>query len=391
MNVLIQIPFTIIMLIFICQLSSPIAFAASTLGFLSVIFTEAIFNKGITMISGLSTLQAIDDPFLRILYPLPEFAFLGILYVILKSKRINIFKLFKTRLSNMLSARFDINILGAMLLPVFLTAIGFYYQYHLERQLPAGMWHLNSSFLFSSVGLTVILSLLLAWKMIMMNGQEALMEMQQVHISNLQDMMKIIKAQRHDFINHLQTIYGLATLDDIDNLKEYIGELYHDIRLTGDILQIAVPQLSALLLVQSGWASAHNISLRFKIESDLAKLQVPALDLVSVVSNLMKNAIEAVDSMEPAHRIIELRILETPHYYAIQTQNSGCIAPDIKNNIFDLGYSTKSNDSERGIGLASVKYLVEKYEGKVMVNSCQDSGTKFTVCYPKHIRRERPA
>lgn len=210
------------------------------------------------------------------------------------------------------------------------------------------------------------------------------MEMRQVHISNLYDMIKIIKAQRHDFINHLQVIYGLATLNNTDQLKEYITDLYQDIQLIGDILQIAVPQLSALFWVQSGWATAHNISLQFKIESDLARLGVPALDLVAVAGNLLKNALEAVDSMEPVNRKVKVKIFETPNYYVIQIQNPGWISPEIKNNIFKLGFSTKPSQTERGIGLASVKYLVENYQGKVILNTHQDRGTRFTVCYPKH-------
>jgi len=390
-NVLIQVPLIIIMLVMICKLPFNIALSSTILGFLVLVLAETGFNAIISAITGISSLEAMNSPLLRVLYPLPEFIFLGLLIIVLRHCRVNLFRLFKQQSNNFLVTKVDSKTLTVISLPVALIALGFYYQYYMERQIPEGTWYWDSNFLFIIIMLAVVLSLVLAWKMILIGRQEALMELQQYHISNLQEMMQIIKAQRHDFVNHLQVIYGLTQLGQIDQLDTYISEFYQDVQVTGEILQIAVPQLSALLLVQSGWATAHNTSLQIKVESDLAALTVPALDLVAVVGNLMRNAMEAVDGMESVYRKVELRIFENPSYYVIQTQNPGWIPPDKRSNIFDLGFSTKSVESERGIGLASVKYLVEKYQGQVIVSSHQLRGTRFTVCYPKTSERRNRA
>jgi two-component system sensor histidine kinase AgrC len=78
--------------------------------------------------------------------------------------------------------------------------------------------------------------------------QEKLVELQQFHITNLLEMTQIIKAQRHDFVNHLQVIYGLANLGHTDQTRDYIQTLYKDVQVTNNILQSAFPELRYHLL-----------------------------------------------------------------------------------------------------------------------------------------------
>lgn len=107
------------------------------------------------------------------------------------------------------------------------------------------------------------------------------------------------------------------------------------------------------------------------------------MELVTVVGNLLNNALEAVEDFDPFLRTVRIKIFEKPGLYIIQTQNPGYMPPDIKNKIFEPGFSTKASD--RGIGLASIKYQVEKHNGMVLVGSHPENGTRFTVCYPRSI------
>lgn len=77
--------------------------------------------------------------------------------------------------------------------------------------------------------------------MFSMAKQEKILEIQQFHIANLQEMIQIIKAQRHDFVNHLQVIYGLVSLGNTVQVKTYIKTLYKDVQVTSNILQLAFP------------------------------------------------------------------------------------------------------------------------------------------------------
>lgn len=173
----------------------------------------------------------------------------------------------------------------------------------------------------------------------------------------------------------------MISQDYADQARKYISTLYKDVQVTSNVLQLAVPELSALLLVKAGVAATRNISLEINQQSDLTALHVPSMELVIVVGNLLNNAMEAVENLTPALRTVTLKIYEKSGLYIFQTQNPGYIPPEIKNNIFELGFSTKAGD--RGTGLASVKYHVEKHNGRILVSSHPEIGTRFTVCYPR--------
>lgn len=379
-NVLIQLPLLILLLILFCKIPPRTAVLSIILGFLLVSFTEALFMALITWLTGVSIMEAFRHPIWSILYPLPVFILLTLMILYLRKKDKNIFNLFRLNL-DMHEIMMNSKPLSLLVLSVVLVVIGFYCQMSLERRQPEFTSDSIITALMVVIILAVILSLALSWKLFFINKQQRVVELQQFHISNLQEMMQIIKAQRHDFVNHLQVIYGFVCLGQKDQTETYINTLYQDVKATGDLLEFSVPELSALLLVKSGVATARNISLEVVKETNLSALTVPPLELVTVVGNLLNNALEAVEMLEPEARKVKLKIYEKSRYYVIQTQNPGWISPDNRKRLFELGYSSKTGD--RGIGLASVKYQVEKQKGLVLVSSHQQSGTRFTVCYPR--------
>jgi sensor histidine kinase regulating citrate/malate metabolism len=335
-----------------------------------------IFIPLVAAVSGISIQAALAHPLWRILFPIPEFIFLTFLIIFLRRKRINIFKTFNIDMPEIKMYGKPLIILS---LSVGLVVLGFYFGFYVHPE----SYRLNSisTVLLAVILIAVVLSLTLSWKMLSMARQEKLVEIQQFHISNLQEMTQIIKAQRHDFVNHLQVIYGLVSQGYADQTGQYISTLYKDVQVTSNVLQLAVPELSALLLVKAGVAATRNISLEINQQSNLAALHVPSMELVTVVGNLLNNAMEAVEDLTPALRTVTFKIYEKSGLYIFQTQNPGYMPPEVKNNIFELGFSTKSGD--RGTGLASVKYQVEKHNGMILVSSHPEKGTRFTVCYPR--------
>lgn len=386
-NVFIQITLLTALLWYVCKIPLNLGLISIILGFLCVSAAEVIFNAIVFFVTGVSPPQAMEVPLWRMLYPLPEFAFLILFIFWLKKRPLNIANLIKplyiTSGENSNGHKGPIILLS---FTVLLVTIAFYCVYYLE-----GFTHLSREYiiiiLFIVTMLSVLLTIVLTWKIFYITKQESLMEIQNLNIKNLQDMLQIIKAQRHDFINHLQVIYGLLKLGEFKQIEDYINSIQHDIQVTGDILQLAIPELSAFLLVQAGLAATNDISLEIEQETDLAALNIPSPELIAVVGNLLKNAMEAVIDMEPEKRRVKLKIFETSKYYVIQTHNQGWIPPELKSRIFESGFSTKTSSTERGIGLASVKYEVEKHRGMVMVCSHPLHGTRFTVCFPRGKRR----
>jgi sensor histidine kinase regulating citrate/malate metabolism len=268
-------------------------------------------------------------------------------------------------------------------LAVILIVLGFYFQFYLQGSVPT----LNHNFIVYSILLVilaaVLLSLTLTQKLLFIAKQERLFELQQYHIEQLQEMNQIIKTQRHDFVNHFQTVYGLIQLGEVEEAQSFIRELYIEVQISGEVLRLAIPELSALLLVKTGVATSRNISFKIEVRSDLSKINVRPFDLVAIIGNLINNALEAVENLPVTERKVQFQVFENTGSFIMQTRNPGFIPRELRTMIFTPGFSTKSNSKDRGLGLASIKHLVESYKGFVVVSSHLNKGTCFSVGFPK--------
>lgn len=390
LNIIIQLPILVILLSILGRISFPKATMSCILGLILLSFFEILFNAMITAFTGISVWQVTDNPWLRIIFPLPEFISLTLIAVLIHKYRDRLAAWYMERHTKLFPVIWKGEVGLLLLYVVGLIAFGFYCETNLNRyQHPSAA--LMSNTMYFVIFSVITLSLLLVQKLVFMQKQSRLMKAQRLHIDNLQEMMQVIKGQRHDFINHVQVVYGLLNLNELDEARNYISRLYRDVQVSGDILHLDIPELSALLLVKKGAATGKGISLNIDIETSLASLRVSALDLVAVVGNLVNNAMEAVENMEPTDKGVKLHIFTEPGSYVIQVHNSGTIPAEMQDRLFESGFSTKGNSDERGIGLASVKYLVEKYNGKVVLASDTVNGTCFTVYYPKLKERRRYA
>ncbi|MGI5964078.1 MAG: sensor histidine kinase [Lawsonibacter sp.] len=269
---------------------------------------------------------------------------------------------------------------------VALVALGFYLQSLM------GKAHLVSAKLVVIIiniftAIIVLGSLILVRKLFLLERQEKLIEVQKFYFERLQELVTVTRTQRHDFINHLQAVYALLKTDRNDEAQSYIENLYHDIRISGEIIHLSIPEVAALLLVKMGTASLKNISFAVEVESNLKGLRVKAIELNSIIGNLVDNAFEAVEVFPADKRTVRLRIFETGRHFVFQTINPGFIEKELRIKIFEPGFSTKSE--KRGIGLSSVKSMVEANGGKTLVSSDKARGTKFTVIFPKKQEERR--
>ena len=102
--------------------------------------------------------------------------------------------------------------------------------------------------------------------------------------------------------------------------------------------------------------------------------------LIRVVTNLVKNAIQAIpDDREP--KIMVNVKSEKDNVSIIVVDNGNGISEENKNKVFEPKFTTKT--SGMGLGLAMVKNIVETYNGSITFTSDKDTGTVFKVTFPK--------
>ncbi len=213
------------------------------------------------------------------------------------------------------------------------------------------------------------------------------LKLQDEYIKNIESIVNIIRREKHDFANHINTIYALCTLDidkavAINRIKTYIGKLSYDLKSSYHFYNTGNEYIDALLAIKSHNCYENNIHLDVDFESSLKNLDFDSNNLVSIVSNILDNAIEALinyDSNEIKKVVSLSTYIENNHFY-LSIANNGPIIPNDKiNKIFSNGYSTKtSNSDDHGLGLYITKQLINKNKGYISVSST-DYETEFLI------------
>src|SRR5438132_1068739 len=140
----------------------------------------------------------------------------------------------------------------------------------------------------------------------------------------------------------------------------------------------------ALLLGKSAVAAERGIQFRLSPDSRLDGDAGHPRDLITVVGNLIDNALDAVaSSANVGPRWVEVSIRQDEGDVVIKVHDSGPgIALDDTEQIFSEGYTTKvaAPGSRRGLGLALVKQVAARRDGRVTV--VNQGGAMFTVRLP---------
>jgi two-component system CitB family sensor kinase len=205
-------------------------------------------------------------------------------------------------------------------------------------------------------------------------------------LDNARSVSEALRAQAHDFSNRLHTIAGLIELgrqEEAMQLTTESSSVSQD--LTESLLErVGDPVLGALLLGKSAVAAERGIQFRLTPDSRLDGDAGHPRDLITVVGNLIDNALDAAaTSSNGGPRWVEVSIHKADGDVVIQVHDSGPgIGHDDLGLIFSEGYTTKvaAPGSRRGLGLALVQQVAARRGGEVTV--VNQGGALFTVRLP---------
>jgi sensor histidine kinase regulating citrate/malate metabolism len=195
----------------------------------------------------------------------------------------------------------------------------------------------------------------------------------------LSDLNDTLRAQRHDFMNHLQVVYSLLEMDEQKDALKYIDHVYADIQRVGKTLKTAVPAVNALLAAKVSDCERHGIRVELNVHATLAEIPLSGWALCRVLGNLIDNAIEVLKQVKQPR--LKIEIGESFKAYSFAIENNG---PDIPREnlerIFQIGFTTKS--AGHGMGLAIVIDVLHEGGGDIRVTS-EGGITRFEGTIPK--------
>lgn len=198
---------------------------------------------------------------------------------------------------------------------------------------------------------------------------------------NLEQLNSTLRAQRHDYLNHLQVVYGMMELEEYEELHRYLEPVYKDMMKTGKALKTSKPAINALLKAKMGEAESKEMDVYVEVKSDLKELQVADWEVCKVLSNLLDNAMTALSTTE-GEKKIAIDITETKEAYVFSVANNGPMIPEAqREQIFKQGFTTKSGDGH-GMGLYIVTSVLKENKGSISLTS-DENETTFVVEFKK--------
>ncbi|SDJ77582.1 ATP-binding protein [Salimicrobium halophilum] len=167
-----------------------------------------------------------------------------------------------------------------------------------------------------------------------------------------------------------------------DNQRIYAG-LSNVVSRESDSSYLCMNSIADILMRSNAtYAEFLGKEVHFRFESEEQDASYPTYVLLSLLNNLITNAVEAIESKGE----IELKVTKENNILAFRVTDDGPGVPGkAKEVIFEQGYTSKFDSSgapSTGIGLSYVREIVEKMEGTIKVIT-EESKNSFLIQVPE--------
>lgn len=190
--------------------------------------------------------------------------------------------------------------------------------------------------------------------------------LQKDYYSHIEENLKTLSLLRHDFKNHLIIIQGYANEGKIEKLQSYVQSLHDE--LTPTVL-IDTPSQTVSSIINAKNEDCKHKGISFTFNQSFKSIAINDFYLVSILSNLLDNAITAAAKCEKGY--VRLEISEAGSYLKFDCTNNHMEQIMEKNNIFQ---TTKTTQKEiHGLGITSMRRNIEKLRGKINIDYTENT------------------
>lgn len=167
-----------------------------------------------------------------------------------------------------------------------------------------------------------------------------------------------LRAYAHDAKNHLAAIKSLNTDTEIDG---YISKMLESLAEYSKVCHSGNRTLDVIIDKYVTECKINGLNFEFDLNNNNLSGMQP-YDIVSVLGNLLDNAVEAAKNAETKTVRIETEIRND---YSVIIVSNSCDTPP-KLNKTELPITTKTDEKLHGFGLKSVKKTLKKYGGDIV-------------------------
>ncbi len=178
------------------------------------------------------------------------------------------------------------------------------------------------------------------------------------------DIISKVKEFSNTLIQQIDTMSSIASA--FSNFAEMPAQQNEDINVI-NIVKLAVDIF-------------NEKYIHFKANEEEVMAELDRTQLIRVITNLVKNAIQAVPEVKDPRILVSVSSVDDKVQISVADNGLG-IQESMKEKIFEPKFTTKS--SGMGLGLGMVKNIVETYGGSIDFTSQPGKGTVFTITFPK--------
>lgn len=245
--------------------------------------------------------------------------------------------------------------------------------------------HINWIFIIILLGviLQMLMVLMLAVSRNLWKEKEALnsyyLSIQEQHYHYLENREKETKSFRHDMRSHLYILDQLLEEGNAKEAKKYLQKMFAVVDAPHHHANIGNPIVDAILTQYLSICEQRKIQFEIKGHMPVT-CELPAFDLCTIFSNLLQNAVEAVEACAKKMIFLQFRYDDDNIYIYLENTYT-----DLQYDNGDL-VSTKGDD--HGYGMNNIKRGVEHCGGMIEYEALEDKFMAFLE-FPQTIRAKK--
>ena len=210
----------------------------------------------------------------------------------------------------------------------------------------------------------------------------------------------LVQGVTHENRNPIMTIGGFSqrlkkALSENSKWQDYINiileesfrleQLVEKVRELADVQTSTlrpdniIPLIHEVMKKMQPMAESQNVKMSMHEGKDAYWIQMENNQMKKALSNLIENALE---SMRRGGQLTLTLEKEDDHLFVV-LEDTGCGIPKAAlPRIFDHFFTTKEEGKGTGLGLGTVKSIIEKHRGKISVKETSPKGTTFLIELP---------
>lgn len=173
------------------------------------------------------------------------------------------------------------------------------------------------------------------------------------------------RKRTHEYKNQIMCIDSLLKKKNYNKLEEYINSIFDKLDGQLDMVDTNNEVVNAVINAKYYEALQNDVLFILKI-NDLSHIKVSDEDIVTILSNLLDNAIEAAGQCEIDKRTVGIKLLYEDDVLSIAVSNSYKTEPEIMED----GYmrTIKDDKEQHGLGIRNVVATLEKYNAEYIID-----------------------